>query len=503
MSQSGHNTSSSLSSGGTLSSMETLPTQDVVDGDFEDEVDNGEVIWGRLFPLGKNFTALDLIKEDYLFGRETSCDYCFDTPQVKKNVTFFQALSKNHFRLFRDSSNSHTFIEDKSSNGTFLNGEKIGKNKKQVLNNNDEISLVTMKNKAFVFMDSNESDQENLPKEMKDKYRLSKVLGRGACGEVKLAFEKGTCKKFAVKIIQKKTFSIGGHVKKDMTAAVKEEVKILKALHHPCVIAIEDVFESEDILYIILELVEGGELFDRVVSIGKFDEATGKLLFYQMVVATKYLHDRGITHRDLKPENVLLATDSHETLVKITDFGLSKFVGENSLMKTLCGTPTYLAPEVLTSAGMGGYGKAVDCWSLGVILFVILGGYPPFSEEVKAMKLHEQVTRGFYSFPKNYWKGVSQDAIDLIKKLMTVDSKRRFTTADALNHVWLKDDVIVKKAHKLMYPNAEYMPPPSTAPAPAKKRGRDVSCDSTDSAESLPKRPSVDDTDSESNTNNV
>ncbi|XP_070572935.1 serine/threonine-protein kinase Chk2-like [Ptychodera flava] len=478
MSQSGHNTSSSLSSGGTISSMETLPTQDVVDGDLDDEIEEIQ-IWGRLFPLGNTFIPLDLTSDEYKFGRDSTSDYCFDNPPMKKN-THFQALSKNHFRLYKDTGD-HVIIEDKSSNGTFLNGEKIGKNKKQVLNNNDEIALATKKNKAFVFMDNSDQGQENLPAEMKAKYKLSKVLGRGACGEVKLAFEKGTCKKLAVKIIQKKTFSIGGHVKKDLTASVKEEVKILKAIHHPCIIAIEDVYETDDMLYIILELVEGGELFDRVVSIGKFKEDDAKCIFYQMLIATKYLHDRGITHRDLKPENVLLTTESNDTLVKITDFGLSKFVGENSLMKTLCGTPTYLAPEVLTTAGMGGYGKAVDCWSLGVILFVILAGYPPFSEEVKEMKLHDQIVRGYYSFPPRYWQGVNTDAIDLIKKLMTVDPKKRFTTMQALSHPWMKDDTMIKKAQKLMYREAEDMPPPVAAPAHGKKRTRDQSTDSTDS----------------------
>jgi serine/threonine-protein kinase Chk2 len=153
--------------------------------------------------------------------------------------------------------------------------------------------------------------------------------------------------------------------------------------------------------------MEGGELFDRIVNQGRFDEPTAKLYFYQMVQAIKYLHDQGITHRDIKPENVLLASDSAESLIKVTDFGLSRFVGEQSLMKTLCGTPSYLAPEVLTSAGTGGYTKAVDCWSLGVILYICLAGYPPFSDEITTHTLHDQITKGIYSFPDKYWGSVS------------------------------------------------------------------------------------------------
>ncbi|XP_002739437.1 serine/threonine-protein kinase Chk2-like [Saccoglossus kowalevskii] len=512
--QSGHNTSSSLSSGGTLSSMETLPTQDVVDGDFDydeaEEEDETTKIWGRLYPLGKGFEPLDLSKDEYLFGRDSSCDFSFDTKDLRKN-SHFQALSKIHFRLYKE--DGHVFIQDKSSNGTFINGDKIGKNKKQALANNDEIALAIKKNRAFVYMD-NEGDQQNLPQDMKQKYTLSKLLGRGACGEVRLAFKKGTtkCEKFAVKIIQKKVFSIGGSVRKDNSNTVKEEVNILKELDHPCIISIEDVFETDDVLYIILELVEGGELFDRVVNSGKIDESTAKLMFYQMLVSTKYLHDRRITHRDLKPENVLLASDAHEPLIKITDFGLSKFVGEHSLMKTLCGTPTYLAPEVLTTAGMGGYDKTVDCWSLGVILFVMLGGYPPFSDEIKGMKLHDQVLNGHYSFPVQFWRNVSHDGIDLIKKLMTVDPKQRFTTTQALNHIWLKDEIMIKKAHKLMYPEAdpktnpknESMMPPPAAPVCVAKKRHHPSTDSTDSEDSVSstKRPSMDD-DNEKTLNNT
>ena len=114
----------------------------------------------------------------------------------------------------------------------------------------------------------------------------------------------------------------------------------------------------------------------------------------------RYLHSQDITHRDLKPENVLLTNHGEECAIKITDFGLSKVVGENSLMKTLCGTPSYLAPEVLLNAGSLGYGQKCDCWSLGVILFIQLSGYPPFSNEVQTHTLREQITEGIYSFPK-------------------------------------------------------------------------------------------------------
>ncbi|CAI8011662.1 Serine/threonine-protein kinase Chk2, partial [Geodia barretti] len=292
---------------------------------------------------------------------------------------------------------------------------------------------------------------------------------RGACGEVKLVFEKETCKKYAVKIISKKAFSVGPKLNR----AAIEEVKILKELHHPCIIQIEDVFDGPDALYIVLELVEGGELFDRVVSVGKFSESVGKFLFYQILGAVNYLHERNITHRDLKPENILLATDEQETLIKVTDFGLSKFVGEASLMRTLCGTPSYLAPEILESAGLGGYSKAVDCWSLGVILYIMLGGYPPFSDEIKEYTLQEQICQAKYSFSPEYWKDVSSDAIDLIRKLLTLNPKERISMADALRHPWLKDDDVISRARQLMEssPTTPTMPPPPPPPKLSRKRG--------------------------------
>ncbi|XP_050410649.1 serine/threonine-protein kinase Chk2 isoform X2 [Patella vulgata] len=461
-------------SGSQISSMETLPTQDLVDGDLsEEDVDSNA--WGRLFPLGSSFMTFDLEKDEYTFGRGDNCDIIFNGNAAKKNQCF-QAYSKVHFKLIRQRTTSgvHVFIEDTSSNGTFVNGEKVGKGNKQVLSNNDEIALAMKKNKAYVFMDLDCNEDKDLPSELTDKYTLTKVLGRGACGEVRLAFTKGSCEKYACKIISKKKFSVGGNSQISLASQVMTEVKILKALKHPCIIRIEDVIDTPDVLYIVLELVEGGELFDRVVSVSQFSEPVAKLLFYQMVVAIKYLHDQGITHRDLKPENILLSGENNETLIKVTDFGLSKFVDGGTLMKTFCGTPTYLAPEILVTAGSGTYTKAIDCWSLGVILFICLSGYPPFSDEIKDIDLPKQIMGGHYSFPKKYWDNISEQAIDLIKKLMTVDPKKRITIGDALQHPWFKDDEMKTKANKLMYPQADGMVPPSLSHVPGKKRALDI-----------------------------
>ncbi|XP_065055528.1 serine/threonine-protein kinase Chk2-like isoform X2 [Rhopilema esculentum] len=473
-------TSSSSGSGSSSyteasSTVSTLPpvTEDE-DGDEPDGPPRSKN-WGLLLSANERlFDNFGLQQDQYLFGRARTSDYVFELLRFP-GQGYFKSLSNNHFKIFRElhsagDKNDYTvFLEDLSANGTAINGTIVGQKKTRILNSGDEISLVYKK--AFIFHDIGETEaqQDKYPKELTEKYTIAKILGQGACGEVRLAYQQISRKQYAVKIIQKKRFSVGVTMSKSMM----DEVNILRTLDHPGVIKIEDFFDAEDTLFIVLELVRGGELFDRVVKMGKFTETISKLLFYQMLCAVDYLHSNKITHRDLKPENVLLQTDDKETAVKITDFGLSRIVGENSLMRTLCGTPNYLAPEVIKTGGTGGYSKAVDCWSLGCILFICLGGYPPFSSEHPTMSLYEQILQGFYSFPDEHWRSISQEAKDLIKKLLTVDEKERISVSDALRHPWLEDEGMRSKARSLMYPEGEPMPPPAVVPAVRKSSSSD------------------------------
>ncbi|XP_053062553.1 serine/threonine-protein kinase Chk2 isoform X5 [Acinonyx jubatus] len=326
-------------------------------------------------------------------------------------------------------------------------------------------------NLVFVFFDLTVDDQSVYPKELRDEYIMSKTLGSGACGEVKLAFERKTCKKVAVKIISKRKFAVGSEREADPALNVETEIEILKKLNHPCIIKIKDFFEAED-YYIVLELMEGGELFDRVVGNKRLKEATCKLYFYQMLLAVQYLHENGIIHRDLKPENVLLSSQKEDCLIKITDFGQSKILGETSLMRTLCGTPTYLAPEVLNSFGTAGYNRAVDCWSLGVILFICLSGYPPFSEHKTQVSLKDQITSGKFNFIPEVWAEVSEKALDLVKKLLIVDPKVRFTTEEALRHPWLQDEDMKRKFQNLLFEENKSTTVPQVPAQPSTSRKR-------------------------------
>uniref|UniRef100_A0A183T373 Protein kinase domain-containing protein n=1 Tax=Schistocephalus solidus TaxID=70667 RepID=A0A183T373_SCHSO len=346
----------------------------------------------------------------------------------------FSAFSKLHFRIARESTSQGllVFIHDLSSNGTFLNEAKIGiddlfnyccKGRKQPLNNNDEIALAIKSLKYLT------SVQTEFPPEVTSKYTVCRRLGRGACGEVRLVFGRESCQKYAMKIVQKKTFSF------------------LAKANDPCIVRIFDVIDTDDALYMILELVEHGELFDRVVNLGQLSEDDSKFIFLQIVLATKYLHDNGITHRDLKPENILLSGPSNRCLIKVTDFGLSKFVDGNTMLRTFCGTPTYLAPEVLLTAGCGVYTSSIDVWSLGVILLV---GYPPFTDEREDFELQQQIIGGHFDFPERFWSGISESAKDLIRQLLTVNPSNRISLKATLEHPWLSDPVIRKEVSDLM-----------------------------------------------------
>jgi len=183
-----------------------------------------------------------------------------------------------------------------------------------------------------------------------------------------------------------------------------------------------------------MELVTGGELFDRIVEKGSYSEEDAKELVRKIVSAVEYLHSKGIAHRDLKPENLLVKSLENDTEVKIADFGLSKIIDQEKMMQTACGTPGYVAPEVLQAEG---YGEEVDMWSIGVITYILLCGFPPFYSE-SVPEVFEQIMKAEYDYPAEYWDDISDDAKDFINHLLVVDVKKRLTAKKALEHAWLK-----------------------------------------------------------------
>nr|XP_056715106.1 serine/threonine-protein kinase Chk2 [Euleptes europaea] len=467
--------SSSSSSSGTLSSLETLPAPESLPPIAEEEPDEPppQQPWGRLFALRPGFHSFDCLSNECWFGRDPDCGYSFTRLNLA-HTELYKQCSKKHFRIFREPGprNSHVaYIEDHSLNGTFVNDKLLGKGKKLPLTHNAEIALAQTPNKVFVFSDLMVDSQLEYPKELREKYIISNTLGSGACGEVKWAFERTTDRKVAIKIINKSRFMMDDLPQTERPFNVETEVEILKKVDHPCLIKIIDFFEGKD-FYIVLELMEGGELFDRILPPARLSEAICKFYFYQMLLAVQYLHERGIIHRDLKLENVLLSSPEENCLVKITDFGQSKILGETSLMQTLCGTPNYLAPEVLTSAGTAGYGRSVDCWSLGVILFMCLSGYPPFSDQNARLSLREQITRGEYVYCAEKWKPVSKEAFDLVQKLLTVDVDKRFKIEQALAHPWLQDKSMKNRFQQLLTQMNDLVLPSEAPALPSTSRKR-------------------------------
>jgi len=199
----------------------------------------------------------------------------------------------------------------------------------------------------------------------------------------------------------------------------------------------KDLYEGDTFIYLVLEYAEGGELFHKISRTG-VSESEARTLFSQLLKAVNYLHQQSIVHRDLKPENILLDGQGN---IKISDFGLARF--DATHMQSLCGTPHYVAPEVIR-LGLGnssvGYGKEVDMWSLGVSLYHMLTGHLPFPESDR-MALFNKIERGLYDFPFHLWGGITEEAKDLVKKLLDIDPKTRLTAEQALKHPWIESKV--------------------------------------------------------------
>lgn len=268
-------------------------------------------------------------------------------------------------------------------------------------------------------------------------YDIKEKLGTGSFATVKRAIRKSDSKEFAIKIIKKDKLN------SEELLVVHDEVDIMHKIKHPNCVQLHEMFETKKKLYMVMELLTGGELFDRIVAKGSYSEKEASELLKCITEAIQYLHSIGVVHRDLKPENLIYSTTSGNSQVKITDFGLAKFRSDQAAggMHTACGTPGYVAPEVLKNEA---YGPEVDLWSLGVILYILLCGFPPFYHESTAA-LYKQIKKGSYDFPDPYWSEISAEAKDLVKCLLTVDPKKRYKPADVLKHPWVGGDAASAK----------------------------------------------------------
>lgn len=256
---------------------------------------------------------------------------------------------------------------------------------------------------------------------------LSPPLGSGAFGEVRKAIHKLTKLERAVKIINKSAQS-----QEDQERLINE-VEILRKLDHPNIIKIYEFYQDSKFFYIVTELCTGGELFDKITKMSHFDEQLAAETMKQILSAVVYCHKFKIVHRDLKPENVLLESEKEDSLLKVIDFGTSKEFNPSTKMNQKFGTPYYIAPEVLKRR----YDEKCDVWSCGVILYIVLCGYPPFNGASDKI-IMEKVAKGTFSFPAEEWSHISDDAKRLIKRMLSYEPENRCTAEEALNDGWMK-----------------------------------------------------------------
>ncbi|XP_075614701.1 calcium/calmodulin-dependent protein kinase type II subunit gamma isoform X8 [Balearica regulorum gibbericeps] len=261
-----------------------------------------------------------------------------------------------------------------------------------------------------------------------DEYQLYEELGKGAFSVVRRCVKKSSSQEYAAKIINTKKLSARDHQK------LEREARICRLLKHPNIVRLHDSISEEGFHYLVFDLVTGGELFEDIVAREYYSEADASHCIHQILESVNHIHQHDIVHRDLKPENLLLASKCKGAAVKLADFGLAIEVqGEQQAWFGFAGTPGYLSPEVLRKDP---YGKPVDIWACGVILYILLVGYPPFWDEDQH-KLYQQIKAGAYDFPSPEWDTVTPEAKNLINQMLTINPAKRITADQALKHPWV------------------------------------------------------------------
>lgn len=376
-----------------------------------------------------------------LVGRSSTCDVRIAGLDISSRHCQF-SLSSNSRQEF-------LMLTDLSSNGTGVNGEILGRGTTVLLRSGDKISFA--KSGTFIFRYLNDNSAR---RSFFDDYILQGQLGSGHYAVVKEARDRTSGDIVAVKIFHPNKTGSGS----PDDDKLRQEMELLLSISHPNIVQfishyVEPISEGTATTYLVLEKVNSGELFQRIVNKLKFREAEARAIYKQLLSGLRYLHDKNIIHRDIKPENILLditprtSPDQAQTgpwdenecdvRVKIADFGLAKFIGELKFTNTLCGTPAYVAPEVLNNNR--NYTTKVDVWLAGVLLYVCLCGFPPFSDELGPPSMRDQILQGKFAFYSPFWDDISDSALDLISNLLLVDPSQRFDVAETCAHFWFSE----------------------------------------------------------------
>nr|XP_055064055.1 serine/threonine-protein kinase DCLK1a isoform X4 [Misgurnus anguillicaudatus] len=285
-----------------------------------------------------------------------------------------------------------------------------------------------------------ETQIPTVPSSISDRYKVGRMIGDGNFAVVHECVEHSTGRAYALKIINKGKCRGKEHM-------IQNEVDILRRVKHPNIVLLIEEMETYSELYLVMELVKGGDLFDAITSANRYTERDASGMLYNLTNAIKYLHSLNIVHRDIKPENLLVYEhqDGSKSL-KLGDFGLATVV--DGPLYTVCGTPTYVAPEIIAETG---YGLKVDIWAAGVITYILLCGFPPFRGSTEDQEaLFDQILLGQLEFPPPYWDNVSDSAKELIVSMLQVEVDQRYTALQVLEHPWVTNDGLSENEHQLL-----------------------------------------------------
>ncbi|KAJ3931153.1 MAG: CAMK/RAD53 protein kinase [Lentinula lateritia] len=385
-----------------------------------------ENVWGSFYPLVKDMKEVNLFKPKltYRIGRSLHNDVVF--PGYK--------ISNKHAEITwdgRETKDSIIMLRDNSSNGTYVNGQRLGKGVSRILPDGAEVAFgspgpsSTQPAEDYRFIFRHTASGQQREDGFYGLYDSHDQLGRGTFASVVRCLERKTGILWAAKMFSNLltgggSSSLGSRSNEKM---VSREIGILQTLSHPNICFLKETFITEERkLILVLELIEGGDLLEYILSSSGVSEEITQHITYQLCLALSYVHSRGIAHRDLKPENILL-TKSNPPDVKVADFGLAKAIDSQTMLKTMCGTPAYLAPEIVTQTNMEGYDNLVDSWSVGAIVFSMLTNASPFIEDENQPDIRVRIST----------------LIDFIERLLNPDPAVRMTLANALDHLWLQD----------------------------------------------------------------
>ncbi|KAG6845388.1 hypothetical protein H0H87_009735 [Tephrocybe sp. NHM501043] len=439
------NSEEAVSSQSQQETQSTQPASQIPDPDINDH------LWGYLQPTNPNMGRIDFLRTThrYTIGRAN-----------KLNIITLPGLriSNQHCTITWDGSESaaSVIIMDNSSNGTFVNRLKIGRGHVAALRDGQAVSFgpSTDPNYCYIYHHTAYPPATRL----ETYYDLISSLGQGTYGIVKKALCRRTGEHVAIKMIKntRTVQPLGNQCPRPRRDHFNREIDVLSRLEHNNICRLREAFVHDDTddIELVLELVEGGDFWKYIIKHAPLGEVDSQHFTFQICDALAYIHSQNITHRDLKPENILLTKDN-PPILKVADFGLAKFVDGQTMLKTMCGTPHYIAPEVVNNQGNNlGYDNLVDSWSVGVIVFSMLAAKNPFIEDTNQAPLDRVRNRNIdWQLLDSEDIAVSIEGITFIRNLLEIDPRYRMTLTEALEDVWLRSHLPVYGRNAILATN--------------------------------------------------